>query len=81
MELQGKHKENRGGNYGRGTLSDTLTGNGEPIVNRAIADAKQYKEYYMGEGGGFPQVRAMVNQVSSCYPWLVPTPRMISNVN
>jgi hypothetical protein len=25
---------------------------------------ESYKEYYMGEGGGFPQVRAMVNQVS-----------------
>jgi len=26
--------------------------------------AKQRKEYYMGEGGGFPRVRAMVSQVS-----------------
>jgi hypothetical protein len=24
------------------------------------------KEYYKGEGGGFPQVRAVVNLVSSC---------------
>jgi hypothetical protein len=80
MELQGKHQENWGGNYGGGTLSDTLTGNGEPIANRVVADAKQHRELY-GEGGGFPQVRAVVNQVSSCYLWLVPTPRMIPNVN
>jgi hypothetical protein len=25
---------------------------------------ESYKEYYMGEGGGFPRVRAVVNQVS-----------------
>jgi hypothetical protein len=29
---------------------------------RAITERR--KEYYMGEGGGFPQVRAMVSQVS-----------------
>jgi hypothetical protein len=39
------------------------------------------KEYYMGEGGGFPQVRAMVSQMSMCCLWLVPTPRVILNVN
>jgi len=27
--------------------------------------------YYKGEGGGFPQVRAMVNLVCPCCPWLV----------
>ncbi len=25
---------------------------------------ERHKEYYMGEGGGFPQVRAMVSLVS-----------------
>jgi len=30
--------------------------------------AESYIEYYMGEGGGFPQVRAVVSQVSS---WLL----------
>jgi hypothetical protein len=37
------------------------------------------REYYMGEGGGFPQVRAVVSQVSSCCPWLVLTPKVIQN--
>ncbi len=37
------------------------------------------RKYYMWEGGGFPRVRAMVNQVSPCCPWLVPTPRLIQN--
>jgi len=27
-----------------------------------------HKEYYKGEGGGFPQVQAMVSFVSSCLP-------------
>jgi len=39
------------------------------------------REYYMGEGCGFPRVRAVVSQVSPCCPWLVSTPRVISNVN
>jgi hypothetical protein len=25
-----------------------------------------HKEYYKGEGGGFPQVRAVVNLMSTC---------------
>ncbi len=39
------------------------------------------KKYYMGEGGGFPWVRAVVSQVSPCCLWLVPTPIMLLNVN
>jgi len=37
--------------------------------------AESCKEYYMGESGGFPQVRAVVSQVSPSCPWLVPTPK------
>jgi hypothetical protein len=39
------------------------------------------REYYMGEGGGFPQVWAVVSQVNSCCLWLVSTPRLIQNVD
>jgi len=35
----------------------------------------------MGEGGGFPQVWAVVSQVSPCCPGLVPTPRVFPKVN
>jgi hypothetical protein len=38
-------------------------------------------EYYMGQGGGFPRVHAVVSQVNPCCPWFVPTPRLLSNVN
>jgi hypothetical protein len=33
--------------------------------------------YYKGEGGGFPQVWAMVNLVSLSCPWLVLAPKML----
>jgi len=29
-----------------------------------VSVAERHREYYMGEGGGFPQVRAVVNLVS-----------------
>jgi hypothetical protein len=56
--------------------SDTRPWSEEPI-----ARAEQRREYYMGEGGGFPRVRAVVSQMSPCCLWLVPTPRVISIVN
>jgi hypothetical protein len=47
-----------------------------------VASAWSCREYYKGEGGGFPRVQAVVSQVSPSCPWLVPTPkgcRMSSN--
>jgi hypothetical protein len=32
--------------------------------------------YYKGEGGGFPQVRAVVSLVCPCCPWLVLAPKV-----
>jgi hypothetical protein len=29
-----------------------------------VSAVESYREYYMGEGGGFPRVRAVVSQVS-----------------
>jgi len=43
--------------------------------------AEQRREYYMGEGGGFPQVWAVVSRMSPCCPWLGPTPRVFLKVN
>jgi len=34
---------------------------------------ERHKVYYKGEGGGFPQVRAVVNLVSSSLPMLCPS--------
>jgi len=41
---------------------------------------EQRREYYMGEGAGFPRVRAMVSPVSQGCMWLVPTPK-VSQMN
>jgi len=52
--------------------------------NKSHLDAgatEQRREYYMGEGGGFPWVRAVLSQMNPCCPWLVPTPRVFSKVN
>ncbi len=35
----------------------------------------KHKVYYKGEGGGFPQVRAVVSLVSPCCPWFVRAPK------
>jgi len=35
------------------------------------------KVYYKGEGGGFPQVRAVVSLVCPCCPWLVLAPKVL----
>jgi hypothetical protein len=46
-----------------------------------IASAESYREYYMGEGGGFPRVRAVVSQVSPSARGLSQHPMVFSNVN
>jgi hypothetical protein len=41
-----------------------------------VASVESCRVYYKGEGGGFPQVRAVVNLVCPCCPWLVLAPRV-----
>jgi hypothetical protein len=36
-----------------------------------------HRVYYKGEGGGFPQVRAVVSLVCSCSPWFVLVPKVL----
>ncbi len=36
-----------------------------------------HRVYYKGEGGGFPQVRAVVSLVCLCCPWLVLAPSVL----
>ncbi len=38
---------------------------------------ERHKIYYKGEGGGFPQVRAMVSLVNPSCPWLVLAPKVL----
>jgi hypothetical protein len=64
-----------------GTISGLLFGSPGNKSHLDAGVAEQRREYYMGEGGGFPRVRVVVSQVSPCCPWLVPTPKVFPKVN
>jgi hypothetical protein len=42
-----------------------------------VGPMERCKIYYKGEGGGFPQVRAVVSLVCPCCPWLILTPEVL----
>jgi hypothetical protein len=41
-----------------------------------VGHVERHTIYYKGEGGGFPQVRIVVNIVCPSYPWLILTPKV-----
>jgi len=41
-----------------------------------VGSMASHKVYYKGEGGGFPQVRAVMSLVCPCCPWLVFAPKV-----
>jgi hypothetical protein len=41
-----------------------------------VASVESCRVYYKGEGGGFPQVRAVVSLVCPCCPWFVLAPKV-----
>jgi hypothetical protein len=41
-----------------------------------VGPVERSKVYYKGEGGGCPQVRAVVSLVCPCCPWLVLAPKV-----
>jgi hypothetical protein len=45
-------------------ISGLLLASPETKSHSDVGAARRHKEYYMGEGGGFPQVQAMVSLVS-----------------
>jgi len=42
-----------------------------------VGSVASHREYYKGEGGGFPQVQAVVNLVCPCCPWLILAPKVL----
>ncbi len=42
-----------------------------------VGPVERQKIYYKGEGGGFPQVQAMVSIVSPSRPWFVLATKML----
>ncbi len=63
------------------TISGLLLGSPGTKSHSDAGAAEQHIKYYMGEGGGFLWIWAVVSQVSPCRPWLVPTPKVILNGN
>jgi hypothetical protein len=71
-----------------GTISGLHFGSPKNLCHLDVASTASCREYYMGEGGGFPRVRAMVSLVcpsayglsclSKCL-WLVPTSKGVPN--
>jgi len=51
-----------------GTISGLHFGSPEKKCHSDASVAVRRREYYMGEGGGFPRVQAVVNQVSPRLP-------------
>jgi hypothetical protein len=47
-----------------GTISGLLLGNLGTNSHLDVVPVEWHRVYYMGEGGGFPRVRALVSQVS-----------------
>ncbi len=42
-----------------------------------VGPVERCRIYYKGEGGGFPQVQAMVSLVCPCCPWLILAPKVL----
>ncbi len=63
------------------TVSGLLLGSPGKKSHLDVASTESCREYYMGEGGGFPQVQAVVSQVSPSARGLFQHPRVFPNVN
>jgi len=55
-----------------GTVSGLLLGSPGTKNHSDVGAAERHIVYYMGEGGGFPRVRAVVSQVSPRLPVACP---------
>jgi hypothetical protein len=60
-----------------GVISGLSLGSPEKNSHLDVASMESCRVYYKGEGGGFPQVRAVVSLVCPCCPRLVLAPRVL----
>jgi len=58
-------------------ISGLPLGSSETKCHLDAGPVERCRVYYKGEGGGFPQVRALVSLVCLCCPWLVLTPKVL----
>jgi len=61
------------------TVSGLPLGSPGKKCHSDVAPAGSCKEYYMGEGGGFPRVRPVVSQVSPRSPVACPNTKRVQN--
>ncbi len=61
------------------TISRLLLGSPGKKCHSDVAPMGSCREYYMGEGGGFPRVRAVVSQVSPRSPMASPNTKRVHN--
>jgi hypothetical protein len=62
-----------------GTISGLLLGSPGKKIHLDVASAERCRVFYMGEGGGFPQVQAVVSQVSPRLPVVCPNTKRMHN--
>jgi len=62
-----------------GTVSGLHFGSPNKMCHSDVASATSRREYYKGEGGGFPRVRALGESCVSKCPWQVPTLKGVPN--
>jgi hypothetical protein len=62
-----------------GTISGLQLESPKKKSHLDVAFAASCREYYMGEGGGFPRVRAVVSQVSPRLPVACPNTKWVQN--
>jgi hypothetical protein len=64
-----------------GTISGLQLGSPGKKSHFDVASVERHREYYKGEGGGFPRVRAVVSQVSPNARGLSQHPKVFPNAN
>jgi hypothetical protein len=64
-----------------GTVSRLLLGSPGTKSHLDAGAVERRKEYYMGDDGGFPRVRAVVNLVNLELPVACPSTKVLQNVN
>jgi hypothetical protein len=64
-----------------GTVSKLQLGSLGKKSHSDVASVVRRREYYMGEGGGFPRVRVVVSQIIQVTHGLSQHPRVFPNVN
>jgi hypothetical protein len=62
-----------------GTVSGLHFGSPRTKSHVGVGTVEQRKEYYMGEGGGFPRVQAVVSQMSPRSPVACPNTKRVQN--